>query len=145
MEQQIRFCTTSDGVRIAYATVGEGPPLIVTPAVWGTLSSLLETPSSSHFHQALAERYLLVLYDRSGAGLSDRQRSDFTVETDVRDLEAVADALGLERFALMGMFHVGPAAIVYTARHPRRVSRLVLYGTYARGRDLTSDAIKASI
>lgn len=88
---------------------------------------------------------MVVVYDRRGVGLSDRERTDFTVEADVCDLETVIDHIGLKRFALMGNFHLGPAAIAYAARHARKVSRLILYGTYASGRHLTRDEIKTSL
>jgi len=145
MEQQIRFCTTSDGVRIAYAIVGEGPPFVVTPGSWESITLRLAQEEATRFYEPLAERHTLVFYDRRGVGLSDRERADFTIEADIRDLEAVADSLGEASIVLMGSFHLGPAAIVYAARHPERVSRLILYGTYARGRELTRDDIKASI
>ncbi len=145
MEQQIRFCTTSDGVRIAYVTFGEGPPLVTTPWSWQSMSHDLEEDYGGPYYGALARRCMVVVYDRRGVGLSDRERTDFTVDADVHDLEAVVDHIGLKRFALMGNFHLGPTAVSYTARHPRKVSRLVLYGTYASGRDITRDEIKTSI
>jgi len=86
-----------------------------------------------------------VFYDRRGTGLSDRERSDFTIEADVRDLEAVADALDRPNVILMGSFHLGPAAISYAAHHPHRVSHLILYNTFARGQELATDEIKASL
>ncbi|MDP2675832.1 MAG: adenylate/guanylate cyclase domain-containing protein [Dehalococcoidia bacterium] len=145
MEQEIRFCTTPDGVRIAYALVGEGPPLVATPWSWQSIRFEMEDTYGGPFFQPLARRYKVIHYDRRGVGLSDRERVDFTTEADVRDLETVVDHLGLKRFALMGSFHLGPAAIAYSARHPRRVSRLILYGTYACGQELTRDEIKVSI
>ena len=105
----------------------------------------LEDTYGGRFFQDLAQRYIVVRYDRRGVGLSDRERTDFTLEADVQDLETVVDRLGIKRFALMGSFHLGPAAVAYAVRWPQRVSRLILYGTYACGREVTSDEIKASI
>ncbi len=145
MEPQIRFCTSADGTQIAYATLGEGRPLVTTPWSWQSLGHDLDDEYGGPFYEALARRYMVVVYDRRGVGLSDRERTDFTVEADVCDLETVVDHIGLKRFALMGNFHLGPAAIVYAARHARKVSRLILYGTYASGRHLTRDEIKTSL
>jgi len=145
MEPQVRFCTSADGTQIAYATVGSGLPLVTTPWSWQSLGHELDDEYGGPFYEALARRCMVVVYDRRGVGLSDRERTDFTVEADVSDLEAVVDHIGLKRFALMGNFHLGPAAIAYASRHAQKVSRLILYGTYAHGRDLTQDEIKTSI
>ncbi len=145
MEPQIRFCTSSDGVRIAYATVGQGPPLITTPSNWESTTFVLQNRVGGRFYEALAKRHTVIRYDRRGVGLSDRERTDFTLQADLEDLETVADGLALKRFALMGSFHLGPAAIAYAARHPHRISRLILYGTYACGRVLTREDVKTSL
>jgi TolB-like protein/pimeloyl-ACP methyl ester carboxylesterase/Tfp pilus assembly protein PilF/predicted Ser/Thr protein kinase len=134
MEQQIRYCTTSDGVRIAYTIMGEGPPVI---RVQGWFSHL-EYEWKSQYWRPLVEvpasQHLQIRYDGRGVGLSDRQVSDFSLEAHVRDLEAVIDAAGIERFGLIGISQGGPRAITYAARHPERVTHLVLYGSYARPR-----------
>jgi class 3 adenylate cyclase/predicted esterase len=132
MEQQIRFCTSSDGTRIAYATVGQGSP-VVRALGWLThLECEWENPLRRPFIDAISTRYLFVLYDGRGMGLSDRRVSDYSLEAQVRDMEAVVDALGLERFALYGISQGGPTAITYAVRHPERVSHLILYGSFAR-------------
>jgi class 3 adenylate cyclase/predicted alpha/beta hydrolase len=84
------------------------------------------------FIDAMSRRYLFVRFDGRGMGLSDRRVSDYSLEAHVRDLEAVVDALGLERFALYGISQGGPPAITYAVRHPERVSHLILYGSFAR-------------
>ncbi len=145
MEPQIRFCTSVDSTQIAYATLGEGQPLVTTPWSWQSLGHDLDDEYGGPFYEALARRYMVVVYDRRGVGLSDRERTAFTVEADVCDLETIVDHIGLKRFALMGNFHLGPAAIAYAARHTRKVSRLILYGTYASGRYLTRDEMKTSM
>jgi class 3 adenylate cyclase/pimeloyl-ACP methyl ester carboxylesterase len=132
MEQQIRFCTTSDGVRIAYATAGQGPPL-VRAAGWFTHLELEWGNPRSFWRslEPLAESRCIVRYDGRGMGLSDREVEDFSLMSKIRDLEAVVDALGLERFSLLGQSEGGPTAIAYTVRHPQRVERLLLYGAFA--------------
>jgi class 3 adenylate cyclase len=150
MEQQIRFCTTSDGVRIAYATVGEGPPLIQIPGWVSHLEVQWENPQFRNRLEELAQHFLVVRLDKRGTGLSDRSVSDFSINARVLDLEAVVDHLKLRRCALMGLSEGGPVAIAYAARHPRRVSRLILYGTFARmnptpERQETIDALVALV
>jgi class 3 adenylate cyclase len=130
MEQQIRFCTTSDGVRIAYAIVGQGPP-VVRVLAWFTHLEF-EWEWWRHSLEPLAQDHLVVRYDGRGMGLSDRDVQDFSLDAEVRDLEAVIDALRLRRCALVAWSQGGPTAIAYTVRHPERVSRLVLYGSFAR-------------
>lgn len=133
MKQQIRLCTTADGVRVAYATCGKGPPLVKT-ANWLTHLELERTsPACRHWLAAHARSNTLVRYDPRGSGLSDRDVGELDLETWVRDLEAVVDAAGLERFALIGGCQGCAVAVAYAARHPERVSRLVLYGGYVRG------------
>jgi pimeloyl-ACP methyl ester carboxylesterase/DNA-binding CsgD family transcriptional regulator len=134
VSQQIRFCTTSDGVRIAHATTGRGPPLVKAPN-WMTH---LEFDRSSlvwrHWIAELSRDFTLVRYDERGCGLSDWDVVDFSFETRVRDLEQVVDANGLSRFPLLAISQGGSIAVAYAARHPERVSHLVLYGAFARGR-----------
>ncbi|MDO8611764.1 MAG: adenylate/guanylate cyclase domain-containing protein [Dehalococcoidia bacterium] len=132
MEQQIRFCTTSDGVHIAYATVGQGPPLVVISGWVSHLKLALDDPFYRSFWEGLGEGRTLVRYDKRGTGLSDWDAQDYSTEARQRDLEAVVDALNIERFALMGYSEGGPTAIVYAARHPEKVSHLILYGSYHR-------------
>jgi pimeloyl-ACP methyl ester carboxylesterase/DNA-binding winged helix-turn-helix (wHTH) protein len=132
--QDIRFCTTGEGARLAYATMGEGPPL-VKAANW--LSHLDYDWQSSvwrHWLVELSNRFRLVRYDERGCGLSDWDVPEFSFEAWVRDLEAVVDAAGLDRFALLGISQGGPVALAYAVRHPERVSRLVLLGAFAQGR-----------
>jgi pimeloyl-ACP methyl ester carboxylesterase len=133
MTQSIQFCTTADGVRIAYATIGNGPP-IVRPGHWLThLEYDLKSPVWRHQLLALSEQHTLVRYDPRGTGMSDRDVGNISPELWSKDLEAVAGALRLDRFALLGMSQGGPAAIRYAVKHPEKVTHLILYGTYARG------------
>ena len=133
IEQQIRFCTAPDGVRIAYGTSGTGPPL-VKPANWLThVEYDWESPVWRHWLHALSRDHTLVRYDERGSGLSDRDADDLSFDSWVRDLETVVDAAGLERFPLLGISQGCAVAIAYAVRHPERVSRLVLYGGYLQG------------
>jgi pimeloyl-ACP methyl ester carboxylesterase/DNA-binding CsgD family transcriptional regulator len=133
VEQQIRFCTTTDGVRIAYARYGQGPPL-VKAANWFThLQHDWQSPVWRHWLVELGRTHTVVRYDERGCGLSDRDTFEYSPETWLAELEAVVDDAGLERFALLGISQGGALATAYTARHPERVSHLVLYGAYALG------------
>ena len=132
MEQQIRFCTTSDGVRIAYATVGKGPPLVRVLGWFTHLEFERRMPDweRSMFGGLLAGNHLWVCYDGRGMGLSDRDVEDFSLDAKVKDLETVIDALQIERCAILGISEGGPTAIAYAIRHPDTVSHLILYGSF---------------
>jgi pimeloyl-ACP methyl ester carboxylesterase/DNA-binding winged helix-turn-helix (wHTH) protein len=133
LAQVIRFCTAPDGVRIAFATSGTGPPL-VKPANWMThLEYDWESPVWRHWMRELSRDHTFVRYDERGSGLSDRDADDLSFESWVSDLEAVVDAAGLDRFPLLGVSQGGAVAIAYAVRHPERVTRLVLYGGYVQG------------
>ena len=132
--QHIAFCRAADGVRLAYAVAGEGPPL-VRAANWMThLGYDIESPVWKHWVRDLSLNHRFVRYDERGCGLSDWEAMDFTFDDWVTDLESVVEALGLERFPLLGVSQGGAVAVAYAARHPERVSRLVLCSAYARGR-----------
>ncbi len=135
MEQEIRFCTTSDGVRIAYATIGKGPPLVMIRGWCGHLELEWDTQQCRTFYDSLAAQHTLVRYDQRGTGLSDRV-SNYDLEDTVTDLSTLVDHVKLKRFALLASTWGGPSAITYIANHPRRVSRLILYGTFADGRGI---------
>jgi len=132
--QHISFCRAGDGVRLAYATAGTGPPL-VRAANWMThLAYDIESPVWRHWVSDLSQDHTFIRYDERGCGLSDWEVGEFTFENWVADLETVVDALGLQRFPLLGVSQGGAVAIEYAARHPDRVSHLVLCSAYARGR-----------
>ncbi len=139
MEQELGFCTTSDGVSIAYATVGDGPPRVYATGWPGHLSAEWETRHSRALIEDLAQGFTLVRYDMRGSGLSDREPGELTFENWVLDLETVVDHLKLESFPLLGLgFLAGPICIAYTAAHPERVSHLILSEGYMRGEELTT-------
>ena len=131
-EQQIAFARTSDGVRIAYSAVGDGPPVVSVLGWFTHLEAGYGSPRLAFWSPGMLERYRLIQYDGRGSGLSDRALGDYSLEKKVLDLEAVVDALGLERFALYAISAGGETAIAYAVRHPERVTRLVFYGSFAR-------------
>lgn len=149
MGQEIRFCTAADGVKLAYAVCGEGPPLVMSASWLTHLEHQWRSLAWRPWLEALSRKFTLVRYDSRGTGLSDRDVGEVPLETWIRDFEGVIDAAGVERFALLGTCQGGPIAIEYAARHPERVERLVLYGTYARGRmrrtDVPAQAEKAKV
>ena len=131
LRQEIRFCTTADGTRIAYATVGQGPPLVKAPGWLSHLEYDWESSIWRHWLEELSKDHLLIRFDQRGWGLSDRDVEDISFEAWVSDLEAVVDAVGVQRFALLGRSQGAPPAIEYAARHPERVTQLVLVGAFA--------------
>jgi len=132
-KQRIHFCTASDGVRIAYADVGRGVPLVKTANWMSHLEYDWQSPIWSHLLHALAADPRLVRYDERGNGLSDWEAEDISFDSFVRDLESVVDTLGLEKFALFGVSAGCAVSIAYALRHPERVTHLVLYGGFVRG------------
>lgn len=132
--QEIHYCDSPDGVRLAYAICGDGPPL-VKAANW--LTHLDHEWSSiiwRHWIQWLAGAHRLIRYDERGCGLSDWDVTEFGLDAWVEDLELVADSAGVDQFPLLGVSQGGAVAIKYAERHPHRVSKLVLIGAYCRGR-----------
>jgi DNA-binding winged helix-turn-helix (wHTH) protein/pimeloyl-ACP methyl ester carboxylesterase len=133
-QHEIHFCTASDGVRIAYAVAGQGPPLVKAANWLNHLEYDWQSPIWSHLLHALAGNHRLIRYDERGNGLSDWDVKDISFDTFVRDLESVVDAVGLDRFALFGISQGCAVSIAYAVRHPERLTHLVLYGGFARGR-----------
>ncbi len=131
--QDVRFCRSADGTRIAYALAGAGPPLVKAANWLNHLEFDWESPVWRRFFEELAGAYRLLRYDARGNGLSSWDVADFSLERQIEDLEAVVDAAGRDRFALIGLSQGCAKAAVYAARHPERVTRLVLIGGYARG------------
>ena len=134
LRQEVHFCTATDGTQIAYASVGEGLPLIKTANWLNHLEYDWESPVFSPLLRAIAAEHRLIRYDARGNGLSDWDVTDLSFEAFVRDLETVVEAVGPKRFSLLGMSQGCATSIAYAARHPERVSHLVLYGGFARGR-----------
>ncbi len=133
MEQNIKFCTTPDGYRLAYAIIGEGPPLVKVTSWLSHLEFFSVSPVWHHWGQELSRYNSFVSYDGRGTGLSDWNIESVSFHNWVVDLETVVDAIGLNRFSLLGISQGGATAIAYTARHPEKVSHLILYGAHAKG------------
>jgi pimeloyl-ACP methyl ester carboxylesterase/DNA-binding CsgD family transcriptional regulator len=128
-EQEIRFCRGQDGVRLAYAIHGSGPPLVVVSCWLSHLQHDWQSPVWRHFLDQLGEIATVVRYDERGFGMSDWNVDDFSLEARAGDLETILAAAGLDRFALLGMSGGSAVAMAYAIAHPERVSRLILYGT----------------
>jgi pimeloyl-ACP methyl ester carboxylesterase/DNA-binding CsgD family transcriptional regulator len=135
MKQHVRFCTSSDGIRLAYATSGEGPALVRAPHWFTHLEHDWTNPAMRPWVAGLSRRYSLLRFDQRGTGLSDRDAPIRSWESHVGDLASVVDAARLDRFALLGLSQGAAFAIAYAARNPDRVSHLIICGGYIRGRE----------
>ncbi len=133
LSQTIRFCTSPDGVRIAYATTGNGPPLVRAAHFLTHLEYDLRTPVWHPWLASLSRHHTLVRYDGRNCGLSDGTAHVPQLDDLVADLEAVVDAAGIQRFALLGSSQGGAITVAYAARHPERVACLIILGGYLRG------------
>jgi pimeloyl-ACP methyl ester carboxylesterase len=131
--EEVRYCTTREGVRLAYAVSGTGPPIVKAANWMSHLRFDWESPIWRHWVAGLSEHNCLVRYDERANGLSDWEVSDLSFEAMVADLEAIADASGLRRFCLLGVSQGCAISIAYAVRYPERVTGLILYGGYARG------------
>ena len=140
MEQQIRFCTTSDGVRIAYAVIGADRPRlpVVWCGWWQHLQMDWEREEARRSWEPLARHRPVIWFSRRGCGLSDREIADFFLRSQVLDLDAVISHLALERCFLIGNGPGGPPAIAYAVTNPGRVLRLALFDTYYLGPKITT-------
>lgn len=138
-KQDVQTCITPDGVRIAYASIGEGPPLVKTANWLNHLEFDFVSPVWRHWIDALSRDHQFVRYDERGNGLSDWDVFDISFDAFVRDLETVVDAAGLERFALLGISQGCAISVAYAVKHPERVSHLILGGGYAKGWMLLDD------
>jgi pimeloyl-ACP methyl ester carboxylesterase/DNA-binding SARP family transcriptional activator len=138
--QDVRYCAGRDQVRIAYAAIGEGPPLVKIANWLNHLEFDWESPIWRGLLMRLSSGRTLVRYDARGSGLSDWDAEDLSLDAYVNDLEAVVDAIGLKRFPIFAMSQGCCVALAYAARHPERVSRLILLGGFARGWRLSSSA-----
>ena len=143
LRQEVRFCTSADGPHIAYATVGEGMPLVKAGNWLNHLEFDWNSPVWSHLLHWLARHNQLIRYDARGNGLSDWDIGEVTLDSFVADLEAVVEAQGLRRFNLFGVSQGCAVSIAYAVKHPERVNKLVLYGGFALGRRLRGTPIDA--
>ena len=133
MELKVTYCRAPDGVRLAYAIMGSGSPLVKTANWMNHLEFDWQNPDLHHLYTSLARDFTLLRYDARGNGLSDWDVEDISLDAWVRDLEAVVDAAGFDRFPLLGLSQGCAISVAFAVRHPERVTRLVLYGGFARG------------
>ena len=141
MKQEIKYCTAADGVRLAYAVTGTGEPPIMRTSHWfAHVEHDIQSPVYRHFLLDLSRHHRLLRYDARGIGLSQRDNVDISFEKFVDDLSVVADAAKFDKFILIGLSQGAAQAIAYAARHPDRVSHLILFGGYARGGYQRNDA-----
>jgi pimeloyl-ACP methyl ester carboxylesterase/DNA-binding winged helix-turn-helix (wHTH) protein len=136
--QRVRYCFSQDKTRIGYATTGHGIPLVRTGHWLTHLEHDWQSPIWHPFLDTLGESFSVTRYDQRGNGLSDWQLREFSLDKCVEDLEAVVEASGLERFVLYGSSQGAPISIAYAARHPKKVSHLILHGGFVRGRMVRS-------
>lgn len=130
----VRYCSTADGVRIAFEQLGSGPPIVKSANWMSHLDEDRDSPLWRHWLSLLTDGRQLTRFDGRGFGLSEREPADLSFDGMVADMAAVVDAARLARFPILGFCHGGPIALAYAVRHPERVSALVLCGTYAQGR-----------
>jgi len=133
LEQEVRYCTTPDGISLAWASVGKGPPLVRSLGWFTNLETEWSHAAGRQYWERLARQRRLIRYDGRGIGLSQRPVLEFTPESRLTDLETVIDAARLDRFALMGASEGGATAVAYAARHPERVTHLIVYGSFLQG------------
>jgi len=143
--ENIGFCTNPDGARIAYSVIGNGPPMVMPPGYFAVINPYKTVPEIRNFFDSFARYHTVVMYDMHGAGLSDRKRTYFSLESELSDLEAVVNYLKLDKVILNGSLIAGPVSIAYAAKFPDRVTQLILYGTYAHYGKYLSEEFKASI
>ena len=132
--QEVRFARADDGVRLAWARHGSGPPLLIVSCWLSHLQHDWESPVWRHFLDDLGDVATVVRYDERGFGLSEWDVDDFSLERRLADLETLVEATGLDRFAVLGMSGGAPVALAYAHKHPERVTRMVLYGGMSCGR-----------
>jgi pimeloyl-ACP methyl ester carboxylesterase len=145
LEQRVYFTHSFDGTQIAFGVVGDGPPLVKVANYMSHLEVDWNSPVWLHWLEELTRAHTLIHADERGCGLSDWEVADLSFEAWVRDLEAIIDAVGPQRFPLFAMSQACAVAVAYAARHPERVSRMILHGGYARGwlrRDLSDEQIQ---
>jgi pimeloyl-ACP methyl ester carboxylesterase/DNA-binding CsgD family transcriptional regulator len=144
MMPRISFAHSPDGTNIAYTTLGDGPPLVLMPAIpFSHLEKMWELPELREGLELIARRWTVVRYDNRGCGLSDREAADYSLDAHVADLTAVVDAAGLDRLALNGPMLAGPVAVAFAARHPERVTHLVLQSTAAASSEVATAQAEA--
>jgi pimeloyl-ACP methyl ester carboxylesterase len=132
-EQEIQFFTASDGVRIAYTIGGSGPPLVRAVDWLNHLDFEWKNPLRRHWFTHIMRHHTFLRYDQRGSGLSDWNVRDFSFERSLKDFEELIEHVGFNHFAIVGSCQGGPIGTAYAAKHPDRVTKLILYGAFGRG------------
>jgi len=145
VEQTLGTAERADGVRVAYATAGDGPPLVFVGGWLSHLELSWALPAERRLFEGLARGRTLVRFDRPGCGLSDPAAPAASLESELASLTAVVAASGLERFDLVGSSLGGPVALAWAAQHPDTVDRLVLYGSWVRGAQIATSAVREHV
>ncbi len=146
MEPRIQYAQTKDGVSIAFWKSGKGTPLVLMPTTpFSHLELEWQIPEYRLWYERMLQTVNLVRYDNRGSGLSDRDVTDYSLDAHVSDLDAVVEALGLQRFALMAPLYVGLAAITFAVRQPERVSHLILWCSLARMSDYSASPVTQTL
>ncbi len=138
LPQEIRYVRTADDCKVAWSSAGEGYPLIRSLGWFTHLEREWNSPVASPFWQMIAANFHLIRYDGRGIGMSDREFDSFSEASRLEDLEAVVDAAGVEKVALLGMSEGGATAIRYAVKYPQRVSHIVFWGSFLRTPDATA-------
>ena len=146
MEPRIQYAQTKDGVSIAFWTSGKGIPLVFMPTIpFSHVELEWQIPEYRRYYERVLQTVNLVRYDNRGSGLSDRDVTDYSLDAHVSDLDAVVEALGLQRFVLMASLYVGLAAITFAVRQPERVSHLILWCSLARMSDYSASPVTQTL
>jgi pimeloyl-ACP methyl ester carboxylesterase/predicted amidohydrolase len=145
MVPSVQFCLSPHGRRLAYCRLGDGPLLVLPPGWISHLGVLWESTGFRRFVCALAQHNTVLWFDRQGCGLSTRDRVDFSIEEDLLDLEAVVTQFPEQPISLFAVSCTGPVAVKFAVRHPERVARLMLYGTFARGAGIGGEEVQRSV
>ena len=146
MEPRIQYAQSNDGVSIAFWTSGKGMPLVLMPTIpFSHLELEWQIPEYRRWYERILQTVNFVRYDNRGSGLSDRDVTDYSLDAHVSDLDAVVEALGLQRFALQAPLYVGLAAITFAVRHPEKVSHLILWCSLARMSDYSASPVTQTL
>ena len=146
MEPRIQYAKTKDGVSIAFWTAGKGTPVVAMPTTpFNHVELEWQIPEFRRYYERNLRDLNVIRYDNRGSGLSDRDVTDYSLDAHMSDLDAVTEALGLQRFALWAPLYMGPVAIAFAVRQPERVSHLMLWCSFARMSDYSDSPVTQAL